>query len=191
MAALLNGSDHFVISIRLRQTPIFDTNVFGDIQRGLISRSDWKCLLRHCPRRGWPLSSVTALELLAGIDAARPRDFIHVRERIALAHRLCNGRILDDPRFLICKELLRIPFPTDQLPPFSPTILRYMDVIRREVFRTTPSGRRPIQGTQGPTRYDCHPNGSYGRPQKGLGGGSGANGRRTVPGLARAVSRNG
>jgi len=32
---------------------------------------------------------------------------------------------------MICKELLRIPFPADQLPPSSPTISQYMDVIRR------------------------------------------------------------
>jgi hypothetical protein len=115
----------------LRPTPIFDTNVFGDVQRALISQSDWKYLLRHRPGHGWPLSSVTALELLAGIDAASPQNFIDVKERIALAYHLSSGRILEDPRFLLCKDLLRIPFPPDQLPPFAPTISRYMDVIRR------------------------------------------------------------
>jgi hypothetical protein len=115
----------------LQTTPIFDTNVFGDIQRALISQADWKYLLRHRPRYGWPLSSVTALELLVGVDAALPQDFLHVRERIALAYHLSHGRILEDPRSLLCKELLHIPFPSDQLPPFSPTVSRYMDVIRR------------------------------------------------------------
>jgi hypothetical protein len=115
----------------LRTTPIFDTNVFGHVQQALISQTDWKYLLRHRPRYGWPLSSVTALELLAGVDAAQPHDFLHVRERIALAYQLSRGRILEDPRFLLCKELLHIPFPPDQLPPFSQTISQYMDVIRR------------------------------------------------------------
>ena len=77
----------------LRPTPIFDTNVFGDVQRTLISQTDWKYLLRHRPKHGWPLSGVTALELLAGLDAASPPDFLHVRERIALAYHLSNGRI--------------------------------------------------------------------------------------------------
>lgn len=48
-----------------------------------------------------------------------------------MAYNLSNGRILEDPRFLLCKELLHIPFPPDRLPPFSPTISRYMDVTRR------------------------------------------------------------
>ncbi len=105
--------------------------MFGDVQRGLISKTDWTYLLRHRPRFGWPLSSVTALELLVGVDAARPRDFLHVRERIGLAYDLSRGRILEDPRFLLCNEILRIPVPTDQVPPFSGTVSRYMDVVRR------------------------------------------------------------
>lgn len=115
----------------MRQTPIFDTNVFGDVQRALISQTDWNDLLRYRPSRGWRLSSVTALELLAGLDAALPQDFLHVQERIALAYHLSNGRILEDPRVLLCKELLHIPFPPGQLAPSSRVISRYMDVIRR------------------------------------------------------------
>lgn len=42
-----------------------------------------------------------------------------------------RGRILEDPRFLLCNEILRIPVPTDQVPPFSGTVSRYMDVVRR------------------------------------------------------------
>jgi len=115
----------------LRPTPIFDTNVFGDVQRGRISQSDWKYLLRHHPRKGWLLSNITALELLVGVDAAKPKDFLHVRERIALAYHVSNGRILEDPRFLLCKEVLHIPFPPDQLPPDPGVISQYMDIIRR------------------------------------------------------------
>ena len=131
----------------MRTAPIFDTNVFGDVQRGLISKTDWTYLLRHRPRFGWPLSSVTALELLVGVDAARPRDFLHVRERIGLAYDLSRGRILEDPRFLLCNEILRIPVPTDQVPPFSGTVSRYMDVVRRAGFvRTTSQYRRAYKG---------------------------------------------
>jgi hypothetical protein len=46
--------------------PIFDTNVVGKVQDGLISRSDWQFLLLHRPGHGWPLSAVTALERLVG-----------------------------------------------------------------------------------------------------------------------------
>jgi hypothetical protein len=115
----------------LRPLPIFDTNVFGDVQRGLISQADWKYLVRRRPGRGWPISQVTALELLVGVHFARPDDFPHVRQRIGLAYNLSNGRVLNDPRFLICKDVLKIPFPPDQLPPAASVISRYMDVVRR------------------------------------------------------------
>jgi hypothetical protein len=115
----------------LKPTPIFDTNVFGDIQRGRISQADWKYLLRHRPGHGWPLSQVTALELLAGVHHAPAEDFPDVRQRIELAYTFSNGRVLNDPRFLLCKEVLRIPFPSDQLPPAAPLISKYIDVVRR------------------------------------------------------------
>ena len=111
--------------------PIFDTNIFGDVQRSRISQKEWQYVLRHRPNHGWPLSSVTALELLAGIDATPPKDFPDARARIANAYNLSKGRVLEDPRHLLCKEILQIPFPQDQLPPFSPVISRYMDIIRR------------------------------------------------------------
>jgi hypothetical protein len=115
----------------LRPKPIFDTNVFGGVRRSLISQKDWQYLLRHRPGNGWPLSSVTALELLAGVDATPPEDFLDAKARIASAYNLSNGHILEDPRHLLCKEVLHIPFPPDQLPPSSSVISRYMDVIRR------------------------------------------------------------
>jgi hypothetical protein len=115
---------------RMKRTPIFDTNIFGDVQRGLISQADWSTLLRHRSNRGWPLSSVTALELLAGLDAAKAEGFLDVKQRIARAYNLCNGRILEDPRVLLCKRILLIPFPDDQLAPAAQLISRYMDVVR-------------------------------------------------------------
>jgi len=115
----------------LRIAPIFDTNVFGDVQRGLISQPDWRHLLRHRPGRGWPLSNITALELLVGLHVAPAENFLHVRERIARAYALCNGRILEDPRFLLCKEVLRIPFPPEFLPPASDVLSHYIDIVRR------------------------------------------------------------
>src|SRR5437867_1236450 len=114
----------------MKRTPIFDTNIFGDVQRGLISQADWSTLLRRRPNSGWPLSSVTALELLAGLDAAKAEGFLDVKQRISLAYNLSNGRVLEDPRVLLCKRILRIPFPDDQLAPAAPLISRYMDVIR-------------------------------------------------------------
>ena len=115
----------------MRPKPIFDTNVFGDVQRGLISQTDWRHVLRQRPSRGWPLSNVTALELLVGLHAARPQDFLHVRERIALAYNLSKGRILEDPRFLLCKEVLCVPFPPDLIPPSPAVLATYMDLVRR------------------------------------------------------------
>jgi hypothetical protein len=115
----------------LQPAPIFDTNVFGDVQRALISQADWKYLLRHRPRHGWPLSQVTALELLVGVHVVQPDEFANVKQRIELAYNVSNGRVLNDPRFLLCKEVLRIPFPPDQLPPSASVISKYMDVVRR------------------------------------------------------------
>jgi predicted nucleic acid-binding protein len=114
-----------------RPTPIFDTNIFGEIQRGKINQTDWQYLLRRRPRYGWKLSSVTALELLAGVDAAPPRDFPDAKARIASAYNLSLGCILEDPRHLLCREVLKIPFPAEELPPSSSAISNYMDVIRR------------------------------------------------------------
>lgn len=115
----------------LKTIPIFDTNIFGDVQRRLISPEQWKQILHHRRGRGWPLSSVTALELLVGIDAARPEDFPDVRQRISTAYNLSNGRVLEDPRYMMCRDLLNIPAPEITLPSFSETVELYMDVTRR------------------------------------------------------------
>jgi hypothetical protein len=114
-----------------KRIPIFDTNVLADVQRGKISQSDWRALLRHRPRHGWRLSSVTAFELLAAVDAAPPENFTDVKERIALAYNLRKGRVLEDPRFLISSELLHIPAPEVTLFSFGATLRKYMDVARR------------------------------------------------------------
>jgi len=115
----------------VRLKPIFDTNIFGDVQRGLISASDWQYLLRHRPRRGWPLSQVTALELLAGVHHAGSTGFTDVRRRIEIAHNLSSGRVLEDPRILICKDVLHIPFPSDQMAPAASAVSRHLDILRR------------------------------------------------------------
>lgn len=114
----------------VRWSPIFDTNVFGDVQRGLISPTDWRFILRRRPSRGWPLSNVTALELLTGVDAA-PQHFLDVRKRITLAYDLSKGRVLEDPRVLLCREILRKPFPAHLSPPVGRLASRYMDLVRR------------------------------------------------------------
>jgi hypothetical protein len=115
----------------VRLIPIFDTNIFGDLQRGSISQDAWRRVRKKAPGRGWPLSSVTALELLAAVDAAPAAGFLDVKQRISSAYSMCNGRILEDPRMLLCKEILRIPFPADQMAPAGGAIEREMDVVRR------------------------------------------------------------
>ena len=111
--------------------PIFDTNVFGDIQDGLVSRSDWRFLLRHRPGHGWPLRAVTAIELLAGVAKVPPEKFLDLRGQFELAGKLSKGRVLEEPRFLLCREVLRRAFPA-KLVHLDPTLLaRYMEVVRR------------------------------------------------------------
>lgn len=111
--------------------PIFDTNIFGHVEEGLISHSDWRHLLRQRAGRGWPLSAVTALELLVGVHDVPPEKFPRLRKQVELAWRLSNGRILEEPRFLLCKEVLRVPFPPDLVPPSAAKLAQYMDVVRR------------------------------------------------------------
>lgn len=115
----------------MRLIPIFDTNIFGDLQRGSISQDAWKRVRQKAPGRGWPLSSVTALELLTAVDAAPAAGFLDVKERISAAYSICRGRILQDPGILLCKEILRMPFPADQMAPASNIVERQMDVVRR------------------------------------------------------------
>jgi hypothetical protein len=69
-----------------------------------------------------------------------------VREQIALAYDLCKGRILEDPRFLVCTELLGIPPPQATLPGFARTVRKYMDIIRRGSSLDELMGGVPYKG---------------------------------------------
>jgi len=115
----------------LRTTPIFDTNIFGHVQDGSISPKEWRFLLAHRPGHGWPLSSVTALELLAGIDEkVRPEKFVQQKEQVEFAYQLSKGRIHEEPRFLICNEVLGRPLPP-QIPRLPIEVLAdYATVVR-------------------------------------------------------------
>lgn len=116
----------------MRLTPIFDTNIFGHVQDGSIPQADWRFLLAHRPSHGWPLSSVTTLELLAGVDyEVRAEKFIQQRRQIELAYQLSKGRIHEEPRFLICNEVLGRPLPPE-VPRLPIEVLAdYMTVVRR------------------------------------------------------------
>ncbi|MGA3178391.1 MAG: hypothetical protein ABSE19_13730 [Candidatus Acidiferrum sp.] len=112
----------------MRQIPIFDTNIFGHVQDGLIPQKDWRCLLRHRPGHGWPLSAVTAVELLAGFQHPQSERFLEQKVQIELACQLSKGRIHEEPRVLFCKEVLRMSFPHPQLP--IELISDYLTVVR-------------------------------------------------------------
>ncbi|PYT60270.1 MAG: hypothetical protein DMG35_11595 [Acidobacteria bacterium] len=116
----------------MRPTPIFDTDIFGHVQDGSISQQDWRLLLAHRPGHGWRLSSVTTLELLAGVhDEVRPENFIQQRKQIEFAYQLLKGRIHEEPRFLICNEVLGRPLPPE-VPRLPIEVLAdYMTVVRR------------------------------------------------------------
>jgi len=90
---------------------------------------------------------VTALELLVALDHVTEDTFPEFRQRIDLAFNLSNGRIVQEPRVLICKDLLRIPFPSD-LEELSVKLLsNYMDVIRRaDSLKQMLDGRVPWKG---------------------------------------------
>jgi hypothetical protein len=115
----------------VRLKPIFDTNVFGHVESGLIPSSQWEQLLAHRPRHGWPLSQVTALELLTSLHFGASDKFRSVKRRIEFAQQLSKGRVLEDPRILICRHVLHIPFPADKVAPAAAVLARYLDVVRR------------------------------------------------------------
>jgi hypothetical protein len=100
----------------LRPIPIFDTNIFGHVQDGSISQKDWRFLLRHRPGHGWPLSIITALELLAGFQEGHSDRFSGQKKQIELAYQLSKGHIHEEPCFLFCKKVLHVPFPHERLP---------------------------------------------------------------------------
>jgi hypothetical protein len=114
----------------LRLTPIFDTNIFGHVQDGSISAKDWRFLLAHRPGHGWRLSAVTALELLAGVHEVPPEKFLQYREQVELAYNLSRGRIHEEPRFLICNEILGRPLPPEVPRVPVELLARYLDVLR-------------------------------------------------------------
>lgn len=115
----------------MRAIPIFDTNVFGHLEDGTISEKSWRYLLERRPAHGWPLSNVTALELLSGLHDIPDERFPNLRRQIELSFSISRVRILEEARFLICSKLLRSPFPTHLVPPFANVIVRYLEIVRR------------------------------------------------------------
>jgi hypothetical protein len=113
----------------MRPTPLFDTNIFSDVATGKITPATWASLKKVRPRRGWPLSCITAMELLAGIDKACGDDFESAQIAIAKSYELSSGRVLKEPRALLCEELLKCEFPEGQIEP--KVLSRHLLVVSR------------------------------------------------------------
>jgi len=135
----------------LRLKPIFDTNIFSLRDRSALR--DWQFLLKHRPGHSWPLSLVTVLELLAGLDGIPSEKFPDLRAQVRLAFDLSRGRVLEDPMPMLCREVLHIPFPDRLVAPSSSLLRGYMDVVRRattlvQLLKGVPyKGRRASLGT--------------------------------------------
>ncbi len=87
------------------------------------------------------------MELLAGVHDVPSENFTQLREQVKLAYELSKGRILEEPRFLLCKEVLRVPFPTDLVPPSAEVLARYLEVVRLAKSREEILERRvPFKG---------------------------------------------
>ena len=106
--------------------PIFDTNVFG-----LKDESARRFLRLRRPPHGWPLSLITALELLAGLDGIPEEKFENLRAQLGLAFELSRGRVLEDPTPMLCREVLHVPFPPRLVAPSASILRRHMDIMRR------------------------------------------------------------
>ena len=59
--------------------------------------------------------------------------FPEARQQIELACQLSKSRVLEEPRYLLCKEVLHVPFPAklERLRP--PVLLDYMQVARDQL----------------------------------------------------------
>jgi hypothetical protein len=56
------------------------------------------------------------MELLAGFQEVHSDRFFRGKAQVELAYQLSRGRVLEEPRSLICKELLRVAFPSEEVP---------------------------------------------------------------------------
>ena len=110
----------------LRLQPIFDTNVLA-----AQDRSAWRFLRRRRPHHGWPLSLITVLELLAGLDGIPEEQFPNLRRQVELAFSISRGRVLEDPTPMLCREVLRIPFPSRLVAPSATVLSSHLDIVRR------------------------------------------------------------
>ncbi len=72
-------------------------------------------MLRYRPAKGWPLSAITVLELLVGVHRVAPEKFGQAKRQVVLARELSKGRVLDEPRVLLCQHVLHKPFPLDPI----------------------------------------------------------------------------
>jgi hypothetical protein len=130
--------------VPLKFHPIFDTNIFG--LRDQSALRDWRFLLQHRPSHGWPLSLITALELLAGLDGIPSEKYGQLREQVQLAFDLSKGRVLDDPMPMLCREVFHVPFPDRLVAPPGRLLKRYMDMVRRANSSTQLLRGVPYQG---------------------------------------------
>jgi hypothetical protein len=140
-----------MISI-VRPIPIFDTNIFGHVQDGSISQKDWRYLLRHRSGHGWPLSAITGLELLAGFQEGHSKGFLKQKAQVELAYQLSKGHTHEEPCFLLCEEVLRVPYPPERTRLRVDVIADQITVVRfAKSMEDILAGRVPVKGlrTQG------------------------------------------
>lgn len=95
--------------------PLFDTNIFVHLVEGRISPGDWRRVIRLRPARGWPASAITVLELLVGIHGVAPEDFDQAKKQLRHVWELSRGRVLDEPRVLLCRDLFHANFPYEPI----------------------------------------------------------------------------
>jgi hypothetical protein len=74
-----------------------------------------------------------------------PEEFPDLHRRVELAFAISTGRILEEPVALICKEVLRIPFPLTA--PAEKVITLHLDIVRRaSTLQQILEGSVPFKG---------------------------------------------
>jgi hypothetical protein len=95
----------------MRLVPILDTNVFVNAGKGIITAFDWSVFRRSLPKSGCPLSAITLGELLAGLAGCDREMFSQSQQALHLARSISKGRILDQPKTFVWKNVFRAPYP--------------------------------------------------------------------------------
>ena len=90
--------------------PIFDTSVFIDVSKGIISRADWRRVKKLLPKHGCPISFISLQELLIGLHTCSPEYFQEKKRAVEEARVISRQRVLDQPQTFLIRHTIQPEF---------------------------------------------------------------------------------